>query len=501
MAITTTTIKKAAGWARTDAIYQLEEAFTWLGWHADEVTGIVTSIKTYNGGGTIVGSSNTDYYDVFPATTSGIGTGASFSVNRTSGNVVAVYVNRPGYGYTDGEYITLSAEDIGGSVNGAVAIGLTVSVEGGATPVGYGSTNAFYDKQVPAGANYPWGTLRHTIQEGKKFGDTYRVFQMNSNVDIAFWVGSSFHPYDEQSNYDKGHYYPNRLAGNQYFDVPFAFSGFGSLNFSSSVETSTNYAQASDYQHTVALPRVCSSMGYDLDLNIYRSSIDTNFAVLSYKQPTLSSTKLRDNTFLTFIIHNFTSTLWDYDDVFLSGLTAIIPSANDDTPYLEFATWCGGCMDHLSERYVSKRAAEAGYINIVNATGSVPSDAQKSTRYYSNSYPQFSNYNYSSIYLRNNATTSFRGGGGTGGTTDYLPSSSNFNSVIKGIPINTNLIPCPYYLPDDFVLIDFDYPTESANIQQGDTITISGSEVYTVIQGSYNQTDRTRGILFCARKV
>jgi hypothetical protein len=65
------------------------------------------------------------------------------------------------------------------------------------------------------------------------------------------------------------------------------------------------------------------------------------------------------------------------------------------------------------------------------------------------------------------------------------------------------MIPCPYYLPDDFVLIDFDYSVSAANIQQGDTITISGSEVYTVIMGSYNQTtnSRTRGILFCARTV
>ena len=50
-------------------------------------------------------------------------------------------------------------------------------------------------------------------------------------------------------------------------------------------------------------------------------------------------------------------------------------------------------------------------------------------------------------------------------------------------------------------IIDFDYASPSANIQQGDTVTISGSEVYTVIQGSYDQTTRTRGILFCARTV
>ena len=67
--------------------------------------------------------------------------------------------------------------------------------------------------------------------------------------------------------------------------------------------------------------------------------------------------------------------------------------------------------------------------------------------------------------------------------------------------MNGNLIPVPYYIPDDFVLINFFYNAANANIQQGDTITISPSEVYKVICGSYNQTTVTRGILFCARVV
>jgi len=37
MAITTTTITKAAGWARTDVIDQLEQAFTWLGLHGTRI--------------------------------------------------------------------------------------------------------------------------------------------------------------------------------------------------------------------------------------------------------------------------------------------------------------------------------------------------------------------------------------------------------------------------------------------------------------------------------
>jgi hypothetical protein len=78
------------------------------------------------------------------------------------------------------------------------------------------------------------------------------------------------------------------------------------------------------------------------------------------------------------------------------------------------------------------------------------------------------------IYLRNQTLPRSSGGYNN---QNFVSSSANFNAVIRGIPLNGLLIPCPYYMPDDFVLIDFDYATPSANIQQGDTITISRQTV------------------------
>jgi hypothetical protein len=77
------------------------------------------------------------------------------------------------------------------------------------------------------------------------------------------------------------------------------------------------------------------------------------------------------------------------------------------------------------------------------------------------------------------------------------------NAVLKGLPLSTCMMPVPYYLPDDFVMIQFHYGSVNANIQQGDTVTVSPSEIYTVIAGSYNMTtdNVTRGVLFCGRKV
>lgn len=484
-----TTITKSAGWARTDVIYQLEEAFSILGWHGGTLSGIVTGISAYSGGGTLVGSSSTDYHDVFQSSTSGIGTGASFYVDRSSGNIANVYVNRPGYGYTHGEVVQLSANDIGGSVSGAVGMAVTVWVAGGASPIGYGTTNQFYDKDVIPGSASPWGVLRNPVQANKRFGDAYRHFQTGSTTNLYISSGSGFHPWDIANNTNRGNGLQNRFAGAQYLDV--GWNPITGYAYTSASNIADGYPQWFG-----AFVTYCSSQLYRLDLNIYRSDIDPNFAVFSYRQPTLSSVKLRDNTFGTFIIHDFTTSLWDYDDVFLGGVTTITPSTDETNPFLEFRTYCSGNMQQSTGGEVTKRCAEYGF---TQGSGNGTA-AYKSTFYVSNSYPRNSSDTYprTGLYVRNNDVTSHRGRGGDNSITG-MSTTSNYNAVIKGIPINAQFVPIPYYMPDEFVLIDFDYAIPSANILQGDTITISGSEVYTVITGSYNQTTRTRGILFCAR--
>lgn len=626
MAITQTTISKAAGWARTDIIIQLEQAFSWLGFHGTTQSGLVSGITSYIGGGAI-GSASTDYYDVFPVSTTGIGTGASFYVDRSAGVVTSVYVNRPGVGYTAGEVITLSAEDIGGSANGASNLTITVAIAGTVTgSVGYaisfvsgsnysasgtdrngvvsgtnttitiregdtltitnnntntnyltnicwrnentaddnnrvfnvinqnasasggictwtpspgqrgtyfikddsssgittttivvtaanssdinyagiGSTNAFYDKDYTAGGTYPWGVLRHQIQPNKKFGSTYRGFQVVSDTSLKFHVGSGFHPTNDttfRSNtnynynlYNCSAYYPNRFAGNYLFDLPWTPVA-GANWFRNTSDEYSSYSQIPGLTFA-------NSTSYQIDLNLFKSGIDPKFAVLSYRHPTLSSLKLRDNTFATFILHNFVTPIWDLDNVFLGGVTVVEPSGNDSIPYIAFRSYLAGeVYAYYSGDAPSKRSAEFGYLQYNEGQAYSDLIPYKETRYVSNSYPTSGGSNDVGIYMRNNSSTSNRGNGGLSGNSEFLSSSTNYNAVIKGIPLNVQIAPCPYYLPDDFVLIDFDYAAPSANIQQGDTITISGSEVYTVITGSYNQTTRTRGILFCARAI
>ena len=509
MAITTTTITKAAGWARTDVIDQLEQAFTWLELHGTRISGLVTSISAYNGGGT-VGSSSTDYFDVPVATTTGIGTGATFNVYRNVGDVNTIYVNRPGVGYTQGEYVTLSAEDIGGSANGATGIGITVNID----PVGYGSTNQFFDKNLTPSDDSacPWGVLKQDFDTNKRFGVTYRGFKTYNDYQMSLYVGSSFFPFDTTNTSNLSGRYRDSFRGTYLLDI-----SSNSDNFSNSLDyENDNYAQiGAVYDGTFRYATSNSPTTHDLKLNIYRSGLDPTFAVLSFNQPSISGT-LNDSTFSTFIVHNFNSDLWNLDEVFSAGITFIasddsLNSQNGDTAFLGFNTLLVGNNYNPSDNQQATRTAEAGWSQIydTNHEGTKAQNysiASSQTSYTRSAATTGIGYNNPTS---NEATIYSR----TGGFKDlgYIDSSSNlsgnrypitsYSSVIKGIPINGNLIPCPYYIPDDFVLIDFKLTASGQDLKQGDTITISGSEVYTVITGSYNKFGETAGILFCARTI
>ena len=185
--------------------------------------------------------------------------------------------------------------------------------------------------------------------------------------------------------------------------------------------------------------------------------------------------------------------------MYLGSLTFIGAASASGEPYLAFTTYFGG-QSNYSAGYYMGRSALGGY-----QTGSsyANTDYYKIDRYYATTYNHELDADEPALYLRNN--THNTNGNFKGRTTlagaKTSPDSLNYNAVIKGIPISGKMIPVPYYMPDDFVLIQFDNETANQNIQQYDTVTISGSEVYTVIEGSYSQTNRTRGILFCARTV
>ena len=487
MAISTNTFTINAGYAKSDLLTQLETAFTWLGWHDKcDHTGIVTGIVDlgmYQDDPLMDGW--THYKHAVQYTSSGVGTDASFWVQRNSGNPYSVHVNQCGYGYTHGEYLEFLPGEATASA-GSLGWGCTVYTSN----TSYGTTtSAFYDKHLESGSTRNYGVLKLKVQDNKKYGSTYRIFSVDDTNSIKFASGPSFYPYYNSSGpwtsntppykhtaQTSGPYYYPRISGDHYLDCQH--------------EVSSQYNCPIDNSFTYQTDlTVASSGSYQLDLNVYRSNIDPKFVVFSYKQPTLSSTDIVDNTNGTFILHNFTTDIWDLDDVWLGGLTTILPDNTGETynPKMTFRMYCGG----TNAPQFTKRCAESAWDRhndgVIDEYCSMVASGADDTYIYNYSTRM---YNRDSNYDINQNSA---------GAVKSVNSNADYNAVIKGLPLNGKVLPCPKYMPDDFVIIDFDYATPEANIQQGDTITISGSEVYTVITGNYTRSTRTRGLLFCAR--
>lgn len=637
MAITTETFKINAGWGKTDIIQQMDDAIGWLGWHGGERSGFVVGLSTFSGGGDTNSSDN--YHDVFPKSTTGIGTGASFYVYRDTHGVRRVQVNRPGYGYVSGDIVTIDADAIGGFSNGATdltfsvcvdevvtnganisialtdfnngsnmqywfegtdrtgAIGagtsvitiregdtLSLTLSGGGTygyyarlknptpyradaaetvdankgqiagvnettgvgqtitftakpgqagtyffsqayspyvnelgrlvvqpwsgesgdrtVVGFGTSSTYWQSNL-SNATAPWGVVRRTIQENKLFGDTYTLFKSETDGYIDITTGSGYMHYGVGSDYANtftkdchgSTAQHRRFAGARFLD-------FGSYNLDEIDDDDfdvNNDTYSTQRNRTVRIWH--GNQGdFDLDLNVYRSSIDPRFAVFSYRSPTVSTTSLSSNTYDTFILHNFTTDIWDLDHVFLGGVTEIMtPSTGDSARELQFRTYFGP-FDPDNTLAPAKRSAEFGYMHYLGYASGYANyvDYHLHTRV----YPVDWDDDFPCLYSRfSDMPLHYSGGSGDEYGKDRVSPEANFNAVIKGVPLNGNLLPMPYYIPDDFVLIQFYYNAASANIQQGDTITISPSEVYKVIDGSYSQSTVTRGVLFCARVV
>jgi hypothetical protein len=509
MAVTTETYSAAAGWSRSDVITLLESGFTFAGMHGGPIAGITSTVKTHFGGGT-VGSSSTVYYDVPVATTSGIGTGATFNVQRSSGNIADIKVNKVGYNYAESENVTLDPQHIGGTQNSATTATAIVGVMGQGSPESFGTTSTFFRKQMLSSydSNRPWGALRQVRDQGKIYGTTYRAFKIHDDYRMNVLVGPSLSANEDDQTSGYG-MYGDSFRGTEQLDVTNSYGDRLDTDANTTAQVNNN----DNFQYATS----SSPTTHGLNLNVYRSSIDPNFAVFSWQQPSIDGT-LTDSTFSTFIVHNFDSSLWDYDEVFTAGHTFITPSSVANTSQassigLSFNTILSG-NKYQTYQNICTRSAESGYIQIYNTSHrgtpyvstryvSTSSDNQNSAQGDGYGYSQNSQYNDTRIFTR---VGGFKDGGRI--VNDYSdPNYNNGNhhpithrkSVIKGIPINAGLVPNPYYIPDDFCIIDMTLDQSEQNIRQGDTITVSGSEIYKVITGGYNKYEQTSGMFFCAR--
>jgi len=418
-------------------------------------------------------------------------------------------------GWSDNEVFTIPGTAIGGA-SPANDIVFGTNTEESGTGVGDGKPSII-TTDLGSGANmfqkHPdgyYGVLRLENDSTKKFGHTYWGFALNpNNYHIVLKSGSDWSylnrlgkHFKYDSNYEG---FFGAMCGDKGLDYQ---GGNNYLNRTHNDEVNHQYA-------TTAGPT-----NYTLKIKYFKTNApqDTNFAVIQFIQ-TINAI---DYAYFTFSIpkgSSYGGNVWDLDEVWNGTYTQYRTYweqqayGNNKGKYVEMRYITpgydyGNSGPHMEPMGTSALGREANYgymrttvgdfvgSTIYNSnidTHNQPSNNEVYTYFRSNTYDKVKD---TSLYREFNIANRTKSVG-----VDYY-------KPIKGLPISNQLVPCPYYLPDDFVMIHAEVTPGATNFLPGDTVTISGSEVYEIIVAD-NQNNLTgldgianntaNGMIFAAR--
>tara|TARA_B100000945_G_scaffold320853_1_gene332429 strand:+ start:53 stop:2557 length:2505 start_codon:yes stop_codon:yes gene_type:complete len=363
----------------------------------------------------------------------------------------------------------------------------------------FGATSTFFQKSD----NGYHAILKVVNDSNKKYGTTYYSFSQPGNSQTGemysmmvqsgtYWdafnsVGTS---QKDNTNYNGGD-----AGTGSYAQEPGRFVGRTGQDVQSGHNTIPKNRDHRTYQD---IARTQSTNSYPLEIRYYKDqSQDNNFAIIQFVQ-IINSIPYTHMTFTLPKGSNFgnPSPGMDLDYLYHGSLFRYNPSTsginiygnipgyyyyynNTNNPAHEPGTSGSKAMDSIY-----------GYTRSPDQTGST-----FTSRYACNIGVSNSTTSDHVIYYRNDEY-------------DDTNALVNYYKPIKGIPIMSSFVPCPYYIPDDFVLIQVATPPGLTAFRVGDTITVSGSEKYVVIIAGYQQSqeglnmiagDTTLGMLFCGR--
>jgi len=289
-------------------------------------------------------------------------------------------------------------------------------------------------------------------------------------------------------------------------------------------QQSYNYIPSTDsqltYRDKITIASSSSTTNYPLQIRSYKaqSPQDDHFAVIQFVQ--IQDTKVIP--YGTFTIHkgtNYGNGIFDLDHVFLgtyteyetqrqiNGGAGCWVTTRTKIPQYHYSTQ--STQDEPVTSSTKAREAFYGYMRnpdndyspetkyIANIDISHGSGEYVDTYFRDSTYDR---YNYSDVtYYDNTCDVDNLG---------VVDSSQNYYKPIKGIPISHTFAPCPYYLPDDFVMVQAAVTPGGTMFRPGDTVEVATNEKYVIIVGDeYNNMEGLDGIagntatamLFCGR--
>jgi len=471
------------------------------------------------GNGWIAAISHRCYYDAtIPA--QGTRSAATFRVYRTdTGHISGIDIlnTESTFGWSDNEVFTIPGTAVGGtSPTHDIVFGTLSSTSPSVRTTKLGGGTEFYQKNLSEG----WGILKTSNNPNKKFGTTYYTFNINSSNfrQLHFNSGHDWSFSNVQVPYTLTSFGPG-ANGNDTWNTVGYFPGFNGVDRNNRyVNLNTNLIIPSDSLITYC--RSTAPTSYPLAIRVYKaqSPQDSNFAIIQFTQTVNEAVE----TYGTFFLHkgpNYGAGIWDLNNSYQGGITfigtfaqTIVLTTNGQLGVHPSLGGTGTTESGTGMFRFTSRSREALYgyqrdtrvepspglntlfVNNINYDLSESSDGRRSTGsviYYRGA--QRDAYSLSSDLSRP-------------GHYNYSP-SSDYYKVIKGLPLSTSTVPVPYYLPDDFTLIQFETTPGGTLFRTGDTITVSPSEVYEIVVSAFD-TDQvsingivSQGIAFCARVV
>ena len=413
--------------------------------------------------------------------------------------IVGVTINSVGSGWTDGDSFTIPGTAIGGAspandlVFGTNTDETSNNAADGIASIGVtnlGAGSNFWQKH-PQGY---YGVARVEHDAAKAYGTTYYGFGFDPDNDYQLCVTSG-------SNFDwlnrAGINYLNTTSDSTHFGV---YEGEVGLDYSNNYQNVRRHCNDNDYR-IFSYASNSTPTAYPLQIRVYRAQApqDTNFAIIQFAQVINGIVQ----TYATFTLakgSGFGAGVYDLDYVYQDALTSIGTGTREiyfqygDTGYEYYRDYKEPA--NLSSGVTKCRAATYGYLRDTDDSNSV----RVFTYFTCNIDTNNNSTNDVVTYYRNNAYDNYNG--------KSISASADYYKPIKGLPISNKLLPCPYYLPDDFVMLQVATTPGLVAFRTGDTVTVSGSEVYEIIEASYQSqqngldnvnNNSTIGMLFMAR--
>lgn len=411
-------------------------------------------------------------------------------------DIELITIHSIGSGWTTGETFTIPGDQIGGvtpqdDINFAIRSPETsTGAKNGVCQIyttNLGSGSNFYQKSG-------YGThavLKVVNDAGKAYGTSYYGFATANYNNYEMYISSGNH-WGWLNRFGT-----NSTASNGQDEYGY-FDGVRGLD-----RQQVNYLNRNNDGAFTRITYASSATptAYPLSIRVYRAQApqDANFAVLQFCQ-TINGNIIPYGTFTIHKGATFGSSVWDLDNVYLGSMTEYSTTTRAiDTTYISPGYYYSSYARPGEEpvtNYSVARESMYGYMRDPNYSNNMIS------RYICNIDTDNSGNGNSELvtYYRNSTYDTYDG--------YSVSSNANYYKPIKGIPVAHNVIPCPYYLPDDFVMLQFSTTPGATVFRPGDTVTISPSEVYEVIlagyQTSQNGLDNINnnssiGMLFLAR--